>query len=306
MSARLQRPNRLQPGDQVALLSPASPPPSQLVKTACQRLEKLGLRVALGHQALKQTGYLAGTDQQRTRDLQQAMINPKIRGIFFTRGGYGCARILEQLPLSLFKKHSKVIVGFSDLTLIHLAIQKTGGISFWGPMPAAGTGFTPYASTWLQKAVFQKAPLGILPIGKSAIQNGSAQGRLTGGTLALLISSLGTSYEIETKNRIVFIEDVDEAPYRIDRMLTHLLAAGKLKDAAGIVLGTFVACTPKLGIKSFSLAEVFRQRLVPLKIPIVSGFKFGHITNQLTLPYGVKAKLDAGKRSLEILESGVT
>ena len=296
----------LQPKDQVALLSPASPPHSSTsITVAVKQLAALGLRVVLGKYALQRTGYLAGTDQQRAYDLRTAFTNPKVKGIFFTRGGYGLARVLEQLPNRILKKHPKVVVGFSGLTLLHLALQKSGLISFWGPLPAAATGLSDFSTRWLQKAVFQKIPLGRLPLGKQTLRSGIAQGKLIGGTLSLLTTSLGTAYELETKNRIVFIEDIDEAPYRIDRLLTHLLAAGKLKDAAGIVLGTFMACKPKGPGKSFSLQEVFQQRLAPLKIPLVSGFKFGHITNQVTLPYGVQARLNAGKRTLEILESGV-
>jgi len=308
MAAYLYHPPSLMPADQVVLLSPASPPTDPaLISTGFRRLQQLGVRVTLGQHAKKHAGYLAGSDKQRRQDLTAAFSDPEIKGIFCTRGGYGVSRLLEHLDVSQFSKHPKVFVGYSDLTLLHLALQKAGLISFWGPMPASSTGLTPFSINWLKRAIMCKKPIGLLPTGSETLRPGKVEGRLTGGTLSLLAASIGTPYEVQTQNRIVFLEDIAEEPYRIDRMLTQLLAAGKLSDAAGIVLGIFRRCEAKSSSsgQTFHLREVFIDRLRPLKIPVFSGLPVGHIRNQITLPYGVKARLNAGKCQLEILECGV-
>lgn len=305
--AEMVRAPQLTLGDTIALLSPASPPPRGGIPRAMTQLRQLGFHPVLGKNAEKRTGYLAGTDRQRTRDFQDMLTKKTIKAIFCTRGGYGISRLLEQLDLRCVRQQPKIIVGYSDLTLLHLALQKAGLISFWGPMPASATGLSPFAATWMKKALYQSQPIGLLPPGKAALFRGSCQGRLTGGTLSLLAASIGTPYEIKTKDRIVFLEDIGEEPYRLDRLLTQLLAAGKLADAAGIVLGEFRACQPASQHKrlSFTVQEVLTDRLVPLRIPVISGFPIGHIPDQVTLPYGVPAKLNAHTRSLEILEPAV-
>ncbi|MEW6516341.1 MAG: LD-carboxypeptidase [candidate division FCPU426 bacterium] len=305
--APLIRPPRLLPGEPTALILPASPPRAGLLAAGARRLEQAGYRVSLGPNARRRCGYLAGTDAERRRDLQWAFGEPAIKAVFCGRGGYGVSRVLESLPPALLRRHPKIVVGFSDITLLHLALQKAGLVSFWGPMPAASTGLTPYALQWLRKALEGGKPLGRIQLKGPVIRPGRAEGRLTGGTLTLLAASLGTPYAVETRDRIVFLEDVGEEPYRVDRMLTQLLAAGRLRDAAGIVLGRFVDCKPRNRSyrPSQSLAEVFADRLGPLKLPVVSGLPLGHIANQVTLPYGVKARLDANRGILDIVETAV-
>lgn len=304
----LLRPQRLLPGDWTALISPASPPKSlALLRLGQRRLEQAGYRVKTGPHAGLRRGYLAGADRARARDLLQALHDPAVKAIFCSRGGYGVSRLLEHTALADFRSRPKIIVGFSDITLLHLACQKAGWVSFWGPMPATSAGLTPYSLAWLRRALESTRPMGRIPLAGPVIRSGRAEGRLTGGTLTLLAASLGTLYAVETKDRIVFLEDVGEEPYRVDRMLTHLLAAGRLRDAAGIVLGRFADCTPKdKSLRpSLTLREIFTDRLRPLGIPVVSGLAVGHIPNQVTLPYGIKARLDAKRRSLEILEPAV-
>jgi muramoyltetrapeptide carboxypeptidase len=307
----LVRPPRLQPGDTVALLSPASPPhPASQVDRARAVLAGLGLRVRLGKHASSRLGYLAGTDAQRAGDLQAALLDPKIKAIFCTRGGYGCARLLEKLDLSAARRHPKILVGFSDVTSLHLAWQAQGLVSFWGPMPGVAPGLNAFSLRHLQKALMSAAPLGQVPVRPSAAQTlrpGKAEGVLTGGTLTLLATSLGTPYAFNARGCIVFMEDEGEEPYKVDRLLTQLLAAGRLKNAAGIVLGIFTGKRPKVfpARRSWSLQEVLADRLRPLRIPVFSGLSLGHIPNQITLPYGVRARMDAGSCSLEVLEPGV-
>lgn len=277
-----------------------------MVSRAQARLQALGFQVQLGRATRARHGFLAGPDRARTTDLQQAFASSHVKGVFCTRGGYGLSRILEHLDMKRLRRQHKVLIGFSDLTLLHLALQSAGLVSFWGPMPGASFGISAWSWKWLQRAVMSPQPIGKIPAASGlTLRPGRASGRLTGGTLSLLAASLGTAYEVNTKNRIVFLEDVGEEPYRIDRMLTHLLAAGKLKDAAGMALGKFVDCEPGRTRPSFRLREVLADRLRPLGIPVYSGLPVGHIVNQVTLPYGVKTRMDAGTRTLEIIESGV-
>jgi len=303
MSPSLVLPPRLHPGDTVALVSPASLPAGRAA------LQRLGFRVRLGRAASRRTGYLAGPDADRARDLSDALRDPQARGIFCSRGGYGVSRLLEHFDPALARAHPKVVVGYSDVTLLHLAWQRAGVVSFWGPMPATTAGIGIRSARWLKAAVMSTRPLGRIPVGRGeTYRPGRARGRLTGGTLSLLAASLGTSYEIRTESRLVFLEEIGEEPYRVDRLLTQLLAAGKLRDAAGILLGGFRGCSPRLfpARLSFSLREVLADRLLPLRLPVFSGLAVGHGPDQVTLPYGVLAEMDGRDRSLTILQAGVT
>jgi muramoyltetrapeptide carboxypeptidase len=306
----LVRPPRLRSGDLVALLSPASAPasPARLLQ-ARRSLEGLGLRVRAGRAAARVRGYLAGSDAARAADLATAFRDPEVRGIFCTRGGYGSSRLLEHFDPLLARRRPKAVVGYSDLTVLHLALQQAGVVSFWGPMPGTGTPLSAFSRRWLEQALMSERPLGPLPNQGRAetLRTGRAEGRLTGGTLTLLAASLGTPYAVQTAGRIVFLEDVGEEPYKLDRMLTHLLAAGRLWDAAGIALGRFADCGPHNfpASRSLSLREVWADRLRPLGIPVFTGLAVGHTRDQLTLPYGVRARIDAGARRLTVLEPGV-
>lgn len=313
MPTRLIRPPRLATGDTVALVSPASPPRSRrLLLLGKARLEQLGLRVEIGEHALAEHGYLAGPDRARLHDLEIAFRDPRIRAIFCTRGGFGASRFLDAFDLSVARRHPKALVGFSDITFLHLALLKAGVVSFWGPMPCTGLGWTPFSVRSLVRVLMAGGAAGRVRFSSrrqaATLRPGIAVGRLTGGTLSLLAASLGTPYEVDTLNRIVFLEDVGEEPYRVDRMLTQLIAAGKLSDAAGIALGAFqdarVRRSP--GRRSLRMPEVFADHLLTLKIPVLAGLAVGHIPDQVTLPYGIKARLDARARTLELLEPGVT
>jgi muramoyltetrapeptide carboxypeptidase len=312
MTTRLIRPPRLATGDTVVLISPASPPLSRrLLLLGKQRLEQLGFRVAIGRHALAEYGYLAGSDRERLQDLETAYLNPRVKAIFCARGGFGVSRFLDAFDPSVARRHPKALIGFSDITVLHLALQKAGVISFWGPMPCTGLGWTPFSVRSLVRVLMSGEPAGRVPFSSrrraATLRAGIAQGRLTGGTLSLLTASLGTANQIDTRGRIVFLEDVGEEPYRVDRMLTHLIAAGKLSDAAGVALGAFTEARIRNspGRRSLTMREVFADHLVPLKIPVLANIAIGHIPDQITLPYGITARLDAAARTLELLEPGV-
>ncbi|MHB8839596.1 MAG: S66 peptidase family protein, partial [Gemmatimonadaceae bacterium] len=299
-------------GDRVALVSLASPVKSaRVLALGRKRLEQFGLRVKIGWYALEEYGYLAGTDRERVHDLEAAFRDPDIKAIICTRGGYGVARLLPTFDLELARRHPKPLVGFSDITSLHLALQKAGVISFWGPMPCSSLGWSPFAARSFQRALMSAVPAGRLPMSPGhrpmTLRRGIAQGRITGGTLSLLTSSLGTPYEVETRGRIVFLEDVDEEPFKVDRMLTQLTAAGKLCDAAGVALGIFTGIerrnTPAR--RSLTMREVFADHLLPLKVPVLRNLAVGHVRDQVTLPYGVAARMDAGAGTLTLLEAGV-
>lgn len=312
MSQQPVRPPRLRKGDRVCLLSPASQPKQRALWSAGRRrLESLGFRVKVGAHAQDRHGYLAGSDPDRAEDLRQAFLDPEIKAIFASRGGYGCARLLEHLDLRVARSHPKVLVGFSDLTILHLALQRAGLISFWGPMPCTSAGISPFSWRALQPAIMSTRPLGVLPFaGRTkprVLKAGQARGELTGGTLTLLAASLGTPYEIETRGRIVFLEEVGEEPYKVDRLLTQLLAANKLKDAAGILLGGFIEAEPRNYPRrtSLTLGQVFAERLTPLGVPVLAGLAIGHVRDQVTLPYGVTTSLDTRTSRVQVLGSGV-
>ncbi len=312
MTPPLIFPPRLARGDKVAMISPASPPRDRrLLRVGTTRLEQLGFEVVPGRHVLAQRGYLAGSDEQRLHDLEAAFRDPAIKAIFCARGGYGVARLLGAFDPALARRQPKALVGFSDITVLHLVLQKAGVVSFWGPMPCTGLGWSAFSVRGLERTLMSPGPAGRLPFSPSrrpkALRAGVAEGRLTGGTLSMLASSLGTAYELETRGRIVFMEDVDEEPYRVDRMLTQLIAAGKLSDAAGVAVGIFTGavvrnCPAK---KSLAMKEVFADHLLPLRLPVLANVAVGHVPDQVTLPYGAMARIDAGAKTLEILQAGV-
>jgi muramoyltetrapeptide carboxypeptidase len=312
MNASRSVPRRLAAGDQVALIAPASPVKSaRVLALGRARLEQLGLRVKPGRHALSEHGYLAGTDRERLHDLEAAFRDPDIKAIFCARGGYGVARLLPAFDLALARRHPKPLIGFSDITVLHLALQKAGVTSYWGPMPCTSLGWSAFAARSLQRALMSDAPAGRVPFAPGhrpvTLRRGIAQGRLTGGTLSLLASSLATPYEVETRGRIVFLEDVDEEPFKVDRLLAQLIAAGKLSDAAGVALGIFTGTerrnTPAR--RSMTMREVFADHLLPLKVPVLRNVAVGHVRDQVTLPYGAAARMDAGAGTLTLLEPGV-
>jgi muramoyltetrapeptide carboxypeptidase len=312
MTRRLTVPRRLVVGDQVALIAPASPvPSSRRLALGCERLEQFGLRVKPGRHALAEHGYLAGTDRERLHDLEAAFRDPNIKAIFCARGGYGVARLLKSFDVDVARRNPKPLVGFSDVTALHLALQRAGVISFWGPMPCASLAWTAFSARSLMRALMSADPAGRVPFSSGhrpiTLRRGIARGRLTGGTLSLLTSSLGTPYEVETRGRIVFMEDVDEEPFKVDRMLTQMTAAGKLSDAAGVALGIFTgtrlhSCPAR---RSLTMRDVFADHLLPLKVPVLCNVAVGHVPDQVTLPYGVAARMDAGAGTIELLEAGV-
>ena len=303
------KPKPLQQGDSVAIIAPASPTDKNLIDKCVNSLNALGLKVVVGDSCLSEHGFLSGTDDIRANDINCMFADKNIKGIFALRGGYGCARLLNLIDFKLIKKNPKIFVGYSDITALHIAInQKSKLITYHGPMISTELikGLDEYSADYYKKFIFgsDKVEEVFNPKGYNLeiINNGIISGQLIGGNLSLICSSLGTKYEINTKNKILFLEEVEEVPYKVDRMLTQLKQSGKLKDANGIILGAFTNCIAPKNKKSLSLQEVFNEIILPLKKPTISNLICGHCLPTLTLPLGAKVLLDANNKKIKILE----
>lgn len=282
-------------------MAPAGPLKSDdEFERAQQIVRTLGLVPRIGTFAkASELGYLAGTDEQRAADFNEAARDPRVRGIFALRGGYGTMRILEKIDYKALARDPKVVLGYSDLTaLLNAITQRTGLLTFHGPV-AALSQFTALETQALRAAVMSAEPLGALQAPEAqTLIGGVARGRLAGGNLSLIAALLGTPYEINTRGALLVLEDVDESPYRIDRMLTQLRMSGALSRAAGIIAGGWTNC----GVTD----ELLRDRLGDLGIPVLTETLIGHIDEQWTLPIGARATLDANARTLTIEEPAVT
>jgi muramoyltetrapeptide carboxypeptidase len=316
----LVRPRALREGDTVGLITPATyvSDPDRLA-LAARTVKYFGLRPKMGRNVGKRIGYLGGTDQQRLDDLHDMFRDPEVKAVFAIRGGYGSEHLLDRIDYGLLRSNPKVFLGYSDITAMHLAIQKRAAlVTFHGPVMISG--FSEFTQRAFRRALFETQPLGALTNPPDAnplrpahtlrtIRPGKARGRLIGGNLTLASTTMGTPYEMDTRGCIVFLEDVDEEPYGLDRMLTQLRLAGKLEAAAGIVFGECGNCGPREFRPSFestfSVGEVLDRILGDLKIPVLAGLTIGHTDDQLTLPLGLMATLDADKGELAIEEAGV-
>lgn len=303
------KPTALQIGDQIGVVAPASAANSARLKKAVTLLMMMGYDVKIGESAKQKYGYLAGSDEIRAKDLNDMFADPQVKAIFCLRGGYGSARILPLLDYESIKQNPKIVVGYSDITALHLALhQKAGLITFHGPVLTELTeSFHPLTGLHLFAQCAIPQPMGTYPTPKEAytLTAGTVQGELIGGNLSLLTASLGTPYEVDTMDKILFIEEIGEEPYRIDRMLTQLLQAGKLQTAQGIVLTSFTDCDPALPEKSLSLSTVFQDRVGFLGIPAYFGLKAGHTSPNLTVPIGGRVEMHAAKCRLTCLEGNV-
>jgi muramoyltetrapeptide carboxypeptidase len=316
----LLKPKPLKSGDTVGLITPStyvsSPDALQLAK---HTVEYLGLKWKLGANVSKRTGYLGGTVEERVADLHAAFTDPEVRAVFCTRGGYGAAMLLDRIDFALIRSHKKIFTGFSDITALHLGLhQQSGMVTFHGPTVLSA--FSDYTLEHFRRALFDTRPLGVLrnPVEERPIrpkhplrtlQGGCGTGALTGGNLTLISTTMGTPWEIQTDGKLLFLEDVDEQPYSMDRMLTQLRLAGKFRHIRGLILGECHDCAPrefKPAFEStFSLGEVYDNILGELKVPVLAGLTIGHTEDQLTLPLGVRATLDADAGTLTVEEEAL-
>ncbi|GAT68590.1 LD-carboxypeptidase [Planomonospora sp. ID91781] len=295
-------PRPLRPGDTVAVVAPSGPVDPVRLARGTAVLAGLGLKVVTGAHVLDRDGYLAGSDAARAADLQRAWCDPAVAAVLCARGGYGATRILDLLDWEAMRAAGpKTLVGSSDVTALHRALEvRLGLVSWFGPMPACPLladpgGPEPRSLERLSAALFGGAGSAIGPVagsvaGDRAIVAGSAAGPITGGNLSLLAALCGTPYRLRAEGRIVLLEDVGEAPYRIDRMLTQLLGAGALDGAAGFALGSWTGCGDPW--------PVLEERLGALGVPVVAGLPVGHGTPQFSVPMGALGGIDAESCSL--------
>lgn len=311
------KPPRLKSGDTLGLIAPGSYITGQELKDSIKNLNEIGFNVVYTNNILSRNGYFAGSDKQRASEVNQMFNRKDVAGIVSVRGGYGCTRILPLLDFSVIRDNPKVFIGYSDITSLLYGIYKESGlVCFHGPVGTST--YNDYTVEYFRKILMNDNRDLILknPIPESddeaykpyTIKDGVAKGELIGGNLSVVVSLIGTKYDIETNNKIIFLEEMEEDPYRIDRMLTQLRMAGKFDRAAGIALGIFKDCVPseKSSFESsFTLKEVLKNRLDDLNIPVVYGMSFGHIKNKFTIPLGIRAEMDASKQTITLLESAV-
>lgn len=304
-------PRGLRPGSTVGIVCPASGANTADIQEFVDVCRFWGVKVKLGKNISKRSGYLSAPDQDRASEFMQFIEDPEVDAVVCARGGYGVMRILPMLDFTSIRQAGKIIMGFSDITALLIAAnQLSGMVTFHGPV--ASSSFDEFTLKSLRETVVTEtvqAPSAFTNQKLTTIAPGIAQGKLTGGNLALVVSTLGTKYEIDTTDSILFLEEVNEEPFRVDRMLTQLWLAGKLQSCKGIALGNFRDCEARgssISPVSYSLEQVLVQRLASLGIPVVYGLPFGHVRSKLTVPLGVQAELDATSKSLRILEPAVS
>lgn len=273
------------------------------------KMRELGFRTKLGETLYLQDGYLAGPDEVRAAELMDFIANPDIDAILTMRGGWGCARILDRLDYDVIRENPKVIMGFSDITsLINAIYTKTGLVTYHGP--CGYSSWNDFSTKEVMKCLGAGKPFYMYNATDDyeqleVLSPGTAQGEIVGGNLTIMVSMIGTEFEPDWKGKILCLEDVNEEPYRIDRMLWQLKQAGVYDAVNGIVLGGFNKCEPEEPEKSFTIEEIFQQHFKDLNVPVFKGASFGHITNKFTLPIGVMAEMNAEDFSIRTLERSV-
>lgn len=293
------RPKSLFPGARVALVAPASAVPEEKLEPALSYVRSLDLEPVVYPSCYfaNRDGYLAATDSQRAKDLNDAFNDPSIDGIWCIRGGYGGHRILPLLDADGIRENPKWFGGYSDVTALHTFFNQTCGFeTYHCTMPSTEPNPDDFTLKYLKETLFGSLagtlsePAGMSP---KTLASGRAAGILCGGNLSLLAASLGTPWEIDTKGKILFLEDIGEKTYRVDGMLTQLRNAGKFQDCAGIILGAWTDCPPEYPEKTLLLPEIFEQLLVPAGKPAIMDVACGHVLPTLSLPLGRYCTLDA-------------
>ncbi|MEN8122598.1 MAG: LD-carboxypeptidase [Bacteroidota bacterium] len=308
-------PKRLKKGAIIGLIAPGGPITKKQLDETIEKVEQLGFKTYYTETVLSQYGYFAGKDKERADDLMNMFANENVDAILAVRGGYGAIRILDLLDYELIKQNPKVLIGYSDVTALHCAIyEQTGLITFHGPVGISS--FNEFSVESLTKVLIKPKKNYRYPYEREketddkfefdlySINDGQAEGVLIGGNLSVLDSMIGSKFEPDFKNKIVYLEEISEKTYKVDKMLVHLLQATNLKSAAGIALGIFNKCD-KMDEPRLTLRQALEDLLKPLNIPIVYGLPFGHISTKITLPTGIIAKLDADKNTLKLLEKAV-
>ena len=312
------KPPRLRAGDTVGLINPAGATfyPDD-VAVAEETMAALGLKMKTGTHLLDRYGYLAGSDKDRAADINAMYSDPEVRAVLTLRGGWGCNRLLDLLDYGLIAKNPKIIMGYSDITSLLLALNaKTGLVTFHGPVGVST--WNNYTTDFVKRLLFNAELVSMenprdtgdnLAQTKDrvlTIHGGKATGKLLGGNLSVLAAMVGSDYLPDFKDNILFLEEVGEDIYRVDRMLTQLKLAGILQQISGFVFGKCNDCGPGKGYGSNTLVELFDDHIKPLGIPAWYGAMIGHIENKFTVPLGIETEVDADSGLIKLLEPAVT
>lgn len=312
------KPKALNKGDLIGIVTPGSYITQDELNDSIKNIESLGFKAVYSDKVLEMNGYFSANDKDRADDLMNMFLRKDVNAIMCARGGYGCSRILLLLDYSVIKNNPKVLIGYSDVTALLLGItHKTGLITFHGPVGVSS--FNEFTKKYFNEILVEgKKKTKMISVTDDkpdepseiyTIRKGKCSGKLVGGNLSVMVSLIGTEYDTDFADKIIFIEEIGEEPYRVDRMLTQMIQSGKFKNAKGIALGIFRKCESKKDEpsfkNSFTLKEVLIDRLSALGIPAAYGLSFGHIKNKFTLPLGIKADFDAGEKTLTLLENAV-
>lgn len=314
----MKKPRGLMKGDTIGIVSPASPSENKSDLARClDWIDKHGYKAVVGKNVNKTKGITAASEVERADDINEMFRRPDVDVVFCTQGGYGSAQLLRHLDFDCIRSNPKIFTGFSDITSLHLMINKFCDlVTFHGPGIARfnSEDLTEYTMKQFFKAIEPGAPIGeILPADEKKwlidVGPGSAEGVLIGGNLTLLCASLGTPYEPDVKDKILLLEEVEAEPWIVDHMLSHLRNTGKLDQVAGIIVGECKDCVPfKYNpgfLSDMGIEDVLEYYLSPLGVPVLYGLPLGHTKDMATLPLGVRVALNADKRTFEVLESGV-
>ncbi|MEN1679280.1 MAG: LD-carboxypeptidase [Planctomycetota bacterium] len=321
-----RKPPALSPGDTIMFVAPSGLLTKKLTRTAAARLEAMGYKVAVPEEVFDKYGYLAGTDEQRAELLNRALTDPEIDAVFPARGGYGMTRIVDKLDWpAIISGPPKIVIGFSDITGLHLALAaKANWVTFHSPNPEWGLGsddgMPEFAANYFWRSLLAEQntgedgfayelagawPADKTPTPMAALRAGVAEGRLIGGNLSLVAALMGTPYMPSFEGRVLFLEDINEEPYRVDRMLSTLRLAGQLDGLAGVLLGQFTKCDAEDG-KGLSLAQVFDDYFGEAPYPVITNFPAGHVPLNAALPMGCRVRVDADNLKVTLLENAVT
>ncbi len=299
-------PKPLHPGARVALLDASSAIPGEQLEPSIASIRAMGLEPVVYPSCYdaNRHGYFAATDAQRAADLRHAFVDPSIDGILCIRGGYGAGRLLPMLNWAEIACHPKRLFGYSDVTALHIALNQSARmVSYHAPMPGKWSdGLDPFTEDYLRRALFGGLT-GPMDMGSQTetLAPGRAEGILCGGNLSLIRDGLGTPWEIDTRGKILFLEDIGEKTYRVDGMLTQLRNAGKFHDCAGVLLGAWTDCPPENPELALLLPEIFAELILPAGKPVLANLPCGHILPTMSLPLGAPVRMDAGAKTLEVL-----
>ncbi len=303
---------KLKKGNTIGIVAPANFVVLEKINKGCKQLEKLGFKIKLGKSCLEKWFSFSGTDDLRANDINEMFADKSIDAILCARGGYGCIRILDKVDFDIIKKNPKLFIGYSDITSLHIAISRYAGLAtVHGPMLASNIAdnFDDTTKQSLLNVITGKTKHLSNPPGEKIkiLKPGEATGPIIGGTLSLVTSSLGTEYEINTRNKLFFLEEINEYTYKIDKMLSQLKLAGKFNDCSGVILGDFKNCN-KEKPEDFSLYDVFNNIFIDFEKPAIYNFKSGHCSPMISIPFGIECNLNAlnGKTSIKLLEKTIS